>query len=48
MFIPKPERPSIFADEDLQLNDPLAIEPFGKPVDSVAQNLFRKKKSAES
>ncbi len=47
VFIPKPERPSIFSEEDLQLNDPLAIEPFGKPVDSVAQNLFRKKKSAE-
>ncbi len=48
VFIPKPERPSLFSEEDLQLNDPLAIEPFGKPVNPVVERLFKKKKPAES
>ncbi len=46
VFIPKPERPSIFSDEDLQFNDPLAIDTFGKsvPVDPDAENPFKMRK----
>ena len=32
VFHPKEKRPSIFSEEDLQFNDPLAIDTFGGPV----------------
>ena len=46
VFIPKPKRPSIFSDEDLQFNDPLAIDTFGKPVpvDPDAENPLKMRK----
>ncbi len=46
VFIPKPKPPSRFSDEDLQLNDPLAIDTFGKPVpvDPNAENPFKMRK----
>ena len=46
VFIPKPKPPSRFSDEDLQLNDPLAIDTFGKPVpvDPDAENPFKMRK----
>ena len=42
VFIPKPKRPSLFSEEDLQLNDPLAIEPFGRPADPEARTSLKK------
>lgn len=46
VFIPKDKRPSHFSDEDLQWNDPLAIDTFGKsvPVDPDAENPFKMRK----
>ena len=32
VFIPKSKAPSRFSEEDLQFNDPLAIDPFGKAL----------------
>ena len=50
VFIPKPKPPSRFSDEDLQLNDPLAIDTFGKPVpvDPDAENPFKMRKGKAS
>ena len=50
VFIPKPKRPSIFSDEDMQLNDPLAFDTHGKsvPVDPDAKNPFKTRKREAS
>lgn len=50
VFIPKPKRPSIFSDEDLQLNDPLAFDTYGKsvPVDPDTENPFKMRKRKAS
>ena len=48
VFIPKPKRPSIFSDEDMQLNDPLEIKGYGKPVDPDAENPFKMRKRPAS
>ena len=50
VFIPKPKRPSIFSEEDLQFNDPLAIDTFGKPVpvEPEAENPFKMRKRQAS
>ena len=50
VFIPKPKRPSRFSDEDLQFNDPLAIDTFGKPVpeNPDVENPFKMRKRKTS
>ena len=50
VFIPKPKVPSRFSDEDLQFNDPLAIDTFGKPVpvEPEAENPFKMRKRQAS
>ena len=50
VFIPKPKRPGRFADEDLQFNDPLAIDTFGGAVrvDPDAENPFKMRKPKAS
>ncbi len=48
VFIPKAERPSRFSDEDLQFNDPLALDGEQMPVDPDAENPFKMRKRKAS
>lgn len=49
VFTPKDKRPSRFSDEDLQFNDPLALEGEQTPVDPDAENPFKmRKRKAQS
>lgn len=44
VFIPKDKPPSRFSDEDLQFNDPLALDGEQTPVDPDAENPFKMRK----
>ena len=48
VFTPKDKRPSRFSDEDLQFNDPLALDGEQTPVDPDAENPFKMRKRKTS
>ena len=48
VFIPKAERPSRFSDDDLQFNDPLALDGEAMLVDPDAENPFKMRKRKAS